>query len=158
MTKLARPEKIVSGGQTGVDQAALTVAISLSIPHGGWCPLGRRCETGVIPSQFHLLEMPTPSYAARTRQNVIDSDATLILYRDQLSGGSLLTRQIAEQLQRPLFLWNLEGPFVGREIFDWFREFEVATLNVAGPRENSSPGITAQALELLRKLFSATEP
>jgi hypothetical protein len=158
MTKLALPGKIVSGGQTGVDQAALTVAIRLSIPHGGWCPLGRRCEAGVIPSQFQLLEMPTPSYAARTRQNVIDSDATLILYRDQLAGGSLLTRQIADQLQQPLFLWNLEGTLGAREIFAWFRDCDVATLNVAGPRESTSPGINAQACGVLTELLLASEP
>lgn len=158
MTKLALPEKIVSGGQTGVDQAALTVAISLAIPHGGWCPLGRRCETGVIPSHFQLGEMPTPSYAARTRQNVLDADATLILYRDQLSGGSLLTREIAKQLRKPVFLLNLESTFDANEVFEWFRDCNVATLNVAGPRESSSPGINAQALEVLSKLFATTEP
>jgi len=158
MTTLALPEKIISGGQTGVDQAALTVAISRSIPHGGWCPLGRRCETGVIPRHFKLLEMPTTSYAARTRQNVVDSDATLILYRNELSGGSLLTRQIAEELQRPLFLLALERPIAVDKVLDWLRQCGVATLNVAGPRESSCPGINAQACAALSEVLPPGTP
>ncbi len=156
--KRALLEKIVSGGQTGVDQAALTVAISLGIPHGGWCPLGRRCETGDIPSHFRLLEMPTASYAARTRQNVIDSDATLILYRGTLSGGTLLTCEIAEQLGRPLFRLDLERTVAPTEAQEWLTRFAVATLNVAGPRESSCPGIHLQARHFLGELFLITEP
>ena len=92
----SRLHRIISGGQTGVDQAALASAIELGIPHGGWCPLGRRSESGTIPIQYQLDEMPTRHYAARTRQNVIDSDGTLIVYSDQVSGGTLLTQQFAK--------------------------------------------------------------
>ena len=155
MTKLPTyPTKIVSGGQTGVDQAALATATRLTIPHGGWCPEGRRCETGSIPSEYHVTELDTPSYAARTRQNVIDSDATLILYRDQLSGGTLLTYQIAQQLERPVFLFDLENPVELAAPLAWLKQFTVATLNVAGPRESSCPGIHKQACDLLTTLFT----
>ena len=106
----SRPNRIVSGGQTGVDQAALATAIELDIPHGGWCPLGRRSESGTIPLQYQLEEMPTRDYAARTRQNIIDSDGTLIVYSEQLSGGTLLTQQYANELDRPLFLLDLAKP------------------------------------------------
>ena len=157
MTQPAFPERVVSGGQTGVDQAALTVALTLDIPHGGWCPEGRRCETGVIPSQFLLAEMPSPSYAARTRQNVLDSDATLILYHGALSGGTLLTSQIAEQLKRPLFLLDLVKPLDLDQPREWLEEFAVATLNIAGPRESSCPGISQQAGRVLTELFAGSD-
>jgi predicted Rossmann-fold nucleotide-binding protein len=71
--------KIISGGQTGVDQAALDVAIALGIPHGGWIPKGRKTENGALPDKYRLKEMSTSSYAKRTEQNVIDSEGTLII-------------------------------------------------------------------------------
>jgi hypothetical protein len=159
MTKRpTHPTKIVSGGQTGVDQAALAVATTLTIPHGGWCPQGRRCEAGTIPSEYTVREMDNPSYAARTRQNVIDSDATLILYRHQLSGGTLLTYQIAQQLERPVFLFDLENPVELAKPLAWLKQFTVATLNVAGPRESSCPGIHKQASALLVTLLTLDGP
>ena len=159
MTKRpTHPTKIVSGGQTGVDQAALAVAIDFTIPHGGWCPQGRRCESGTIPSEYHVTELENPSYAARTRQNVIDSDATLIFYRHQLSGGTLLTYQIAQQLERPIFLFDLENPVALAKPLAWLKQFTVATLNVAGPRESSCPGIHKQARKLLASLFTLEGP
>ena len=80
--------KIISGGQTGADRAALDVAIKLSIPHGGWIPKGRKTEDGTLPDKYKLKEMTTASYPKRTEQNVIDSDGTLIIARGQLTGGS----------------------------------------------------------------------
>ena len=73
--------KIISGGQTGADRAALDVAIKFNIPHGGWIPKGRKAEDGRLPDRYQLQEMPTPSYPERTEQNVIDSDGTLIFSR-----------------------------------------------------------------------------
>ena len=70
-------EKIVSGGQTGADRAGLETTIELDIPHGGWIPKGRKTEGGGFPEKYHLKEMPTGGYAARTEQNVPDSDGTL---------------------------------------------------------------------------------
>ena len=102
--------------------------------------------------------MDNPSYAARTRQNVIDSDATLILYRHQLSGGTLLTYQIAQQLERPVFLFDLENPVELAKPLAWLKQFTVATLNVAGPRESSCPGIHKQASELLVTLLTPDGP
>ena len=81
-----RLNRIVSGGQTGVDQGALEAAIQLGIDHGGWCPLGRKCETGVISGKYSLTETDSPKYKVRTQQNVIDSDGTLILYRSKTIG------------------------------------------------------------------------
>jgi hypothetical protein len=87
-------EKIVSGGQTGADRAGLDAAIELGIPHGGWVQKGRKTEDGGLPEQYHLKEMPIASYAARTEQNVIDSDGTLIVSHGKLNGGSAMTRRL----------------------------------------------------------------
>ena len=83
--------KIISGGQTGADRAALDVALTLSLPIGGWCPQGRRAEDGVIPDRYPLLETPERNYQARTRRKIEDSDGTLILNLGQLGGGTALT-------------------------------------------------------------------
>ena len=95
------PDCIVSGGQTGVDRAALDVAMAMGIGHGGWCPAGRLSEDGTVPSRYELRETDSSDYPARTEQNVIDSDATLILYEGRLKGGTLLTRRICRRLKRP---------------------------------------------------------
>ena len=153
----SRPNRIVSGGQTGVDQAALATAIELDIPHGGWCPLGRRSESGTIPLQYQLEEMPTRDYAARTRQNIIDSDGTLIVYSDQLSGGTLLTQQYANELDRPLFLLDLAKPPAYLSPRGWLDRHCIAVLNVAGPRESTTRGIFADTMRTLRVIFSRHE-
>ena len=88
------PSRIVSGGQTGVDRAALDVAIAIGIEHGGWCPAGRLAEDGVVPPQYDLRETDSNEYPVRTELNVADSDATLILYEGKLKGGTLLTQKI----------------------------------------------------------------
>jgi hypothetical protein len=147
------PARIVSGGQTGVDQAALSVAICLGLEHGGWCPKGRRCETGTIPARFLLTPMPSASYAARTRQNVIDSDATLILHRGKLTGGTLLTSTIAHELVRPLFLVDLAGAVDADLVRQWLQTEEITTLNIAGPRESSCPGIYDEVCAVLKTIL-----
>jgi len=91
-------EKIVSGGQTGADRAALDFAIKNNIHHGGWIPKSRLTEEGPLPTHYQLWEMETRSYAKRTEQNVIDSDGTLILSHGELSGGSDLTRQFPKNI------------------------------------------------------------
>ena len=80
--------KIISGGQTGADRAALDVAIELGIPHGGWIPKGRKTEAGPLSAKYRLQEMPTSDYPKRTEQNVIDSDGTMIVCHGPLTGGS----------------------------------------------------------------------
>ena len=88
-------KKIISGGQTGADRAALDVAIKFIIPHGGWIPKGRITEEGPLPDKYKLQEMSTSSYPVRTEQNVIDSDGTLIISHGELTGGSAYTRKMA---------------------------------------------------------------
>jgi hypothetical protein len=94
-------KKIISGGQTGVDQGALDAAIFKGFPHGGWIPKGRITEDDPLPDRYNLQEMPTTSYEARTEKNVIDSDGTLILSHGRLTGGSRFTQNLAMRLDRP---------------------------------------------------------
>ena len=94
-------KKIISGGQTGVDQAAIDVAIKMGIPYGGWLPRGRKTEKGPLPGKYLLQELPDRSYSKRTEKSVIDADGTLIISRGKLTGGSKLTGEIAEKNDRP---------------------------------------------------------
>jgi hypothetical protein len=99
---IAPLEKIISGGQAGADRAALDWAINHGVPHGGWCPKGRRAEDGIMPERYQLEETPDPNYDQRTMWNVRDADATLIVTLAQhLTGGTLLTRQATERIGRP---------------------------------------------------------
>jgi hypothetical protein len=139
-------QKIVSGAQTGVDRAALDAAIFLEIPHGGWCPKGRRAEDGVIPDRYELKETTSRDYSVRTEQNVIDSDGTMILFRDEMSGGTLLTLKLAQKHHRPFLCIDLDEfaqkeDLVPSSILNWIADQNIGVLNVAGPRESSSPGI-----------------
>ena len=132
--------RIVSGGQTGVDRAALDTARALGLTLGGWCPRGRPAEDGVIPATYPLKETPTASYAERTEWNVRDSDGTLIVVRDEPTGGTAQTIEFARRLGRPLYLVIVDRP-VNREGFRrWLEEKGIRTLNVAGPRESTDAG------------------
>ena len=146
--------RIVSGGQTGVDRGALDAAIALGIPHGGWCPLGRLAEDGPIPARYQLTETDSPEYHVRTEQNVLASDATLILCRGKLRGGTALTRQLAERHGKPCLVVDFDHPPDPDEIRRWIAESQADTLNVAGPRERQSPGISARTTEFLKRLLA----
>lgn len=146
-------KRVISGGQTGVDRAALEAASALGLAVGGWCPAGRRAEDGAIHDCFPLRETPTSSYAERTEWNVRDCDATLILHRGPLAGGTALTAQLARQYGRPLLCRDLTRLEDHAEVVRWLCLNKVATLNCAGPRESQMPGIQAQARDLLLRLF-----
>ena len=146
--------KIVSGGQTGVDRAALDVAIELGILHGGWCPRGRKAEDGPIPTRYVLEETRSSAYAARTEKNVLNSDGTLILYRSVLQGGTALTRDLARRHERTLFLVDLASPVSPSVVRGWIESEAIRVLNVAGPRESQTPGIGREASEFLRAVFT----
>lgn len=149
------PARIVSGGQTGVDRAALDVAIALGIEHGGWCPAGRLSEDGTVPSRYQLRETESRDYPIRTEQNVLDSDATLLLCNGKIKGGTALTKRLCVRHHQPhlvvqIDLWNV-GPFR-----TWLDQQRPETLNIAGPRESTSPGIYDQTLQFLFKAWSHT--
>ena len=148
-------EKIISGGQTGVDRAALDCAIALRIPHGGWCPAGRKAEDGRIDERYRLVELVSPRYDDRTRKNVEDSDGTLILSRGALEGGTELTLVFARNAGMPFLAIDLDNPPGQQEISDWLISNNIKRCNVAGPRESKRPGIYRQAYRYLHSLLAA---
>lgn len=145
--------KIISGGQSGVDRAALDFAISQEIPHGGSCPKGRRSETGRIPDRYQLTETQNSDYIERTLKNVLESDGTLILYDKKLSGGTLLTTEFCQQNGKPYLAIELSHPLLDLEVQDWIESNHIMILNVAGPRESKGP-IYDRALDYLEDLKS----
>lgn len=148
-------ERILSGGQTGVDRAALDAAMGAGIECGGWCPRGRRTEDGTVPSHYPLRETESADYRVRTRLNVVDADGTLILLTGALSGGTALTRQLALAAGKPLLIIDLDSPAPLSEVCSWVRGHHVRTINIAGPRESQRPGIGRRASKFLSTLFSA---
>lgn len=148
-------EKIVSGGQTGVDRAALDVALELGIPCGGWCPRGRLAEDGRIPDRYPLAEMPTASYPARTRRNVLESDATLLLTVGALEGGTQLTATFAWGLNRPTVVVDLleACPRDRDAVRAMVHLCRVRALNVAGPRASKQPTVYDLAVAFLKEVL-----
>jgi len=155
MPKATPVERLISGAQTGADRAALDFAISHNLPHGGWCPKGRRAEDGRIPPHYQLMETPSKDYEQRTRWNVRDSDATLIISKTpNLTGGSAYTQRCAEQLDQPC-LHVHPGNDDPKHIKAFLERHRVKTLNIAGPRASTEPGIYDYVTEVLERLFAA---
>ena len=146
--------KIVSGGQTGVDRAALDVAIELGIPCGGWCPQGRLAEDGVIPARYPLAETPSPNYEQRTEWNVRDSDGTLVLTLGEPTGGTAFTVELAQKHRKPHLVVFLDARTNLQSVSDWIASNQIETLNVAGPRLSTQPESYRLAAEFLRKLLA----
>jgi len=137
-------KKIISGGQTGADQAAIDIAIKLGIPYGGWLPKGRKTEKGPLPDKYLLQELPDSSYSKRTEKNLIDSDGTLIISHGKLTGGSELTRITAKKNDRPCLHIDLNKTIAfkaAEEIKSWIETNKIEVLNIAGPRESNDPKI-----------------
>lgn len=147
--------KIVSGGQTGVDRAALDAAMAHGLPVGGWCPQGRRAEDGRIADRYPLEETPSAEYAQRTAWNVRDSDGTLIVAPDPLSEGTALTKQEAETQGKPVLHVRPSDPVPVPMIRAWGGENAVEVLNVAGPRASEVAGIYDATRALLDDLLSS---
>ena len=150
--------KIVSGGQTGVDRAALDVGLALGLAVGGWCPRGRRAEDGRIPDPYPLVETPEPDYETRTCHNVEESDGTLILNRGVLDGGTALTAGHARQVGKPCLIVALEAGIEPAAFRDWLAAHHIQVLNVAGPRESQRPGVYAATVRGLETLLRTLLP
>jgi len=149
-------EKIISGGQTGADQAALDAAIAWKVPHGGWVPKGRKTEAGKLANKYQLKETPTERYDERTEKNVIDSDGTLIFSHGDLKGGSKFTREMAEKHQRPYLhidLNQVNNFEAARKINEWVNANGIKTLNVAGSRASEDPAIYQAVMKIMTTLF-----
>ena len=146
-------DKIISGGQTGVDRAALDVALALGLPVGGWCPKGRRAEDGRIPDRYPLTETPERNYQTRTRRNIEDADGTLILNLGALDGGTALTVAHARQIGKPCLIVALEEGIEPATFQDWLAAHPITVLTIAGPRESKRPGVYAAAMRCLEALL-----
>ena len=145
-------KKIISGGQTGADRAALNFAIKRNIPHGGWVPKGRIAEDGRIPDIYQLQEMPTDSYPERTEQNVIDSDGTVIISHGVLTGGSANTAEMARKHARPWLHLDMDKTTVddaAQRQREWTTENNIVVLNVAGPRQSRDSAIHDVTMKVL---------
>lgn len=159
----ARPvERVLSGGQTGADRAALDAALAAGVPCGGWCPRGRRAEDGRVPAAYPLRETPGWQYPQRTEWNVRDAGATLILATGEPDRGTALTARLAGRLGRPCLSLDPTAPAALAAAADWIRRHGVRVLNVAGPRESAQPGLYAAARDFLERLLDEvarkTEP
>ena len=133
-------EKIISGGQTGADRAALDAAIDLHIPHGGWVPKGRRAEDGVLAGKYKLEELPTRSYPARTEKNIRDSDGTLIFTHGSLTGGSKLTYGLASKNKKPCLhvdFATYNATKATTKIIGWIFQNNIRVLNSVQPIESA---------------------
>ncbi len=149
--------KIVSGGQTGVDRAALDFAIGWGLSYGGFVPRRRIAEDGPIPSTYaSLTETAGTDNAERTELNVINSDATLIVSIGELTGGSKLTERFARKHKKPILhvdLTRLSSESAAEKAQLWLAASKCKTLNVAGPRASKDPAIYDATLDLLRSIF-----
>lgn len=148
-------KKIISGGQTGVDRAALDFALSSDIACGGWCPKGRKAEDGIISGKYPLKETNSTEYKERTELNVRSADGTLILYLSGADAGTLYTMDIAKMLNSPCMVINIFNQPDYKKIRDWIQTNNINTLNIAGPRESKNPGVYKNSLNFLRTLFGA---
>ncbi|MDR1276037.1 MAG: putative molybdenum carrier protein [Candidatus Accumulibacter sp.] len=153
-------QHVVSGGQTGADRAALDFAMKHGYTHGGWAPHKRIAEDGVIPRKYQLTEMDEGGYRQRTRRNVIDSDATLIVNLGDLDGGSLATQVYAGKSGKPCLVVPVDSGVSEEtvaQIIAWLRQHKVKTLNIAGPRESKRPGIHRSTFELLKAVDASVK-
>lgn len=144
---------IISGGQTGVDRAALDVALELGIACGGWCPKGRRAEDGPIDTRYPLTERPTSAYEDRTERNVLESDGTLVLRGQQSSPGTELTIALAARFGKPCLVVDLTAHPDRAAVRAWADEHGIRVLNVAGPRASQFPGVYDLAKVFLRDVL-----
>ena len=151
-------KKIISGGQTGADRAALDFALKFFKPYCGWIPKGRITEEGPLDDKYQLQEMPTASYPARTEQNVIDSDGTLIFSRGKPTGGTDYTRKMVLKHKRQLLHidLNLRTSYDAAHLLSsWIDLQHIKILNVAGPRASKDPAIyndVFRVLEMAHKI------
>lgn len=143
---------VISGGQTGVDRASLDVALEMGVRCGGWCPQDRLAEDGTIASRYPLKELAGGDYAERTRRNVVDSDATVVIYFGYLEGGTKLTVEFCEQAHKPLLLIDASSEQFSSAIdkmLQFTEEYRIKTLNIAGPRASKQPDAYAYTKALL---------
>lgn len=147
--------KIISGGQTGVDRAALDFALEYKIPCGGWCPKGRTAEDGIIDPSYPLRESESSDPVVRTRMNVTDSEAVLAFVDEKMDEGTIAAVDCAEETGKPLFVVYLQMNLADQEegLDQFLNENRIHTINIVGARESNSPGIYHKTMHFLGELF-----
>jgi len=146
---------IVSGGQTGVDRAALDTALQFNINCGGWCPKGRLAEDGIIPKKYHLKEIDSSDYTIRTKLNVTDTDGTLILHIETPDKGTNQTMEYCKVMKKAFFIQVLTEKYEINQLSLWIKQNKILRLNIAGPRESNAPGIYLKTVEYLSEVLEA---
>lgn len=149
--------KIISGGQSGVDRAALDFCLENNIPSGGWCPKGRIAEDGSIADFYPLKETRTANYEERTRLNIIDSDASLVLYDSKMDKGTLYSLATIKIFDKPYLQidFSVENELVS--ISNWLEDNKISTINIVGPRESENPGIYFMVKSFLKELWKGLD-
>jgi hypothetical protein len=160
---------IVSGGQTGVDRAALDFALEHGFAHGGWCPRGRLAEDGPIPNKYQLVETPSRRYVQRTEWNVRDSDATVVFtISPNPRGGTALTLEAARRLRKPCLHLSRDTTVeatnaapvntaqAAKSLLAFLNTHFAARLNVAGPRASLEPDVAEFAAQVLRTALAGS--
>lgn len=149
--------KIISGGQTGADRAGLDIALANTVPHGGWCPKGRKAEDGTIDAKYDLTETPSANYLQRTEWNVRDTDGTIVFtLAKEITGGSLRTVEFAREHNKPcLHVSKADCEPPESNVKQFIKHHDIMLLNIAGSRESKEPGINEWVHQVLnRALFS----
>ncbi len=155
MVSLVQRLRIVSGGQTGVDRAALDFALENNIACSGWCPKGRKAEDGIIPLSYPLKETLSSRYAKRTFKNVDDSQGLLVFVDGEEDEGTILAIDYAEKQNKPIYVIHLSMNVEDQEtgIIDLLGNRHVTEVNIVGPRESKSPGIYGKTKKFLEELL-----
>jgi len=140
---------IISGGQTGVERAALDFALCNGLICSGWCPHGRRADDGIIPYRYLLNEAYSEDIIGRVSQNIIESDGVLLIIFEEMDEQTQLAYDLAIDFQKPVFVWSFFKNRNYRMITNWIEEREIGVLYVTGPSEKYAKGIHEETLDLL---------
>lgn len=149
--------KIISGGQSGVDRAALDFCLENTIPCGGWCPKGRMAEDGIIANIYPLKETRTANYQERTRLNIIDSDASLLLYNSKMDKGTHYSLDTIRKFDKLYFQYDFSienDPII---VSNWLKDNNISIINIVGPRESENPGIYVMVKSFLNELWQGLD-
>lgn len=149
--------KVMSGGQTGVDRAALDVALANDIACGGWCPKGRMAEDGPLDARYPLVETTAPSPTQRTEWNVRDADGTLIITWGPPTGGTFRTAAVAKRMKKAVLTIDMTQNPTVETVVEWIAKHNIHVLNIAGPRASEVQNAYEDSKAFLLKLLVEEE-